>query len=536
MGKQLKRGIVVCLMIVLGLSAAPQPAKASDQDVLVMLDGQQLNFDVKPQLLQNRTFVPFRALLEAMGASVWWDPTNSTAYAEKDGVTIRMPIGSDRIFRNDSPIQMDATIQLVHDRTMIPLRFVSEALGADVTWKEAASTSPFTVTVKTKAVSVTGTPASIRVLNGDGKVSPQTVHTVESLVKSAKISEKISGDFGLPFTQPVRIYLAADSAGYRQILLSHAASGTEVDQLVQASAGIAYGNDIFIPVSDSNADKDLKNIIAHELTHVLLYQNGAGKMPSWINEGLAWREALKAEFEGYANVVYKGRKSELRNSILDAKQAGKLIGLLHDPKDTISVKPGYNVEIQDWLAVDYLINQYGFDKLFDYLSRVKRGDAEPFTRAFGVTEQNFEKNFTACLDSLLSRTDKGVKVSFKVAKPFAGDFLLTPKGKTNWRSFALEPSEYTILIDPDGTVSGINGTGLTQSTGSPENDVVYIGVVPGQDTKDHDKTVHVAGFAIKYGHGDYYLLNGWKTYTDHTTDYPETNFLYGVEIDNIEPL
>ena len=59
----------------------------------VFVDGKQVKFDVKPFATNNRTLVPMRAIFEALGAEVTWDHTTKTAIAKKDRIVVKVQIG-----------------------------------------------------------------------------------------------------------------------------------------------------------------------------------------------------------------------------------------------------------------------------------------------------------------------------------------------------------------------------------------------------------------------------------------------------------
>lgn len=80
--------------------------------------------------------VLFRTIFEAFGADVKWDDKNKVAIGIKDGVTIELTIGSSKAIKNKEVINLDVPAQIIDERTMVPLRFVSESLGATVGWDE----------------------------------------------------------------------------------------------------------------------------------------------------------------------------------------------------------------------------------------------------------------------------------------------------------------------------------------------------------------------------------------------------------------
>ncbi len=105
----------------------------------VYLNGNRLTFpDVEPMIVNSRTLVPMRAIFEAMGAEVSWIPSTRTVVGVgKDQTMIVLPVGSTTATVNDKTITLDVPAQIVRDRTMVPLRFVGESLGATVAWEAA---------------------------------------------------------------------------------------------------------------------------------------------------------------------------------------------------------------------------------------------------------------------------------------------------------------------------------------------------------------------------------------------------------------
>lgn len=83
----------------------------------------------------DRTMVPVRFVAESLGADVGWEADTQTVVITKDSTTIRLPIGSSTYTVNGVEKQMDTAAVLPdHGRTMVPVRFVAEALGKSVAW------------------------------------------------------------------------------------------------------------------------------------------------------------------------------------------------------------------------------------------------------------------------------------------------------------------------------------------------------------------------------------------------------------------
>ena len=115
----------------------------------VVLDGQQLAFDVPPTIENGRTLVPFRTVFEAFGANVDWDSQTNSVLASKSDIGINLVIGKNTAYVNEKAVQLDVPPKIVNGRTLVPLRFVGESLGANVDWDGATKTVIITTGEKT---------------------------------------------------------------------------------------------------------------------------------------------------------------------------------------------------------------------------------------------------------------------------------------------------------------------------------------------------------------------------------------------------
>ncbi len=106
--------------------------KAGDA-IRVVLDGQMLQFDVPPVIENDRTLVPLRVIFEALGADVEWNGETQTVTAKRSDTEIKLIIGGEA-YVNGQAVELDVPAKIIEDRTLVPLRFVSEALGCQVDW------------------------------------------------------------------------------------------------------------------------------------------------------------------------------------------------------------------------------------------------------------------------------------------------------------------------------------------------------------------------------------------------------------------
>jgi len=101
----------------------------------VYMDDRRLFFDVPPVMEKGRVLVPMRRIFEAFQAGVNWDEETKTITATKDSNTIVLIAGKQEALINGNVYHLDVPASVVEGRVMVPLRFISKALGAEVTWQ-----------------------------------------------------------------------------------------------------------------------------------------------------------------------------------------------------------------------------------------------------------------------------------------------------------------------------------------------------------------------------------------------------------------
>ena len=132
-----KNILATALSVVLlaGLSTATQAQSAG---VTIVVNGQTVNFDQPPLERAGRVFVPLRGVFERLGASVVY--ASGQINATGNGRNISLHIGSNQASVNGAPVTVDVAPFLVGARTLVPLRFVAQALGATVDYNNGNRT------------------------------------------------------------------------------------------------------------------------------------------------------------------------------------------------------------------------------------------------------------------------------------------------------------------------------------------------------------------------------------------------------------
>ena len=142
--------------------AGALPATAQPQMITVVVNGEQVGFDQPPVERSGRVFVPLRGVFERLGASVVYD--NGVINATGRGHIVSLHIGSSTAIVDGSQQVLDVAPFLVGSRTLIPLRFVSQALGANVDWAE--NTNTVTISLAGPAPPATVTVVNLHPANG----------------------------------------------------------------------------------------------------------------------------------------------------------------------------------------------------------------------------------------------------------------------------------------------------------------------------------------------------------------------------------
>jgi len=225
----------VCVSAALLGSAPPAAAQIS-----VEVNGQPVRFEaVAAQKIGGRVFIPLRAVSEALGAEIEWNPISRVVRGRKGEREFSLPIGSASATVNGAPVRLDQPAQIAFGTTMVPLRFVAEALGAEVEWNAAEQR----VLIASEAGS--GTPAESRITGQVVSVRPvDNLITVK--VRGVRQTFRVDRDTiilrGPQGERGTAVELVELQPGDEARLRVNATSGT-VEVVEAVSVGVARGTD-----------------------------------------------------------------------------------------------------------------------------------------------------------------------------------------------------------------------------------------------------------------------------------------------------
>jgi len=97
----------------------------------------EYTLDCPPYIEAGRTMVPLRFIGEAIGAEFTWDNTNKIVTYKKGSTVVELKVGVKKMSVNGVEKSLDVAAALKNNRTMVPVRVITEALGAKVSWVSA---------------------------------------------------------------------------------------------------------------------------------------------------------------------------------------------------------------------------------------------------------------------------------------------------------------------------------------------------------------------------------------------------------------
>ncbi|MGO4886928.1 stalk domain-containing protein [Anaerobacillus sp. MEB173] len=117
-----------------------QPKQPELIPIKVMINNELQSYSQSPFILNGTSMVPLRGIFEKLGATVRWNQETKTITATKDGTNITLVVGSNEAKVNDQTINVSVPAQVRTGTTYVPVRFISESLGARVQWKKDENT------------------------------------------------------------------------------------------------------------------------------------------------------------------------------------------------------------------------------------------------------------------------------------------------------------------------------------------------------------------------------------------------------------
>jgi hypothetical protein len=144
--------LLLCGFILSSIFLSPAIA-GSETAIKLIVNGQTIEPDVPPQLINNRTMVPVRFVAEAMGLAVNYQSYESTVIVSRGDDVVQLVVNG-KAYKNGVEIPLDVPATIIDNRTLVPVRFIGETFGAMVSWDAASRT--ITITQGSTGVMING--------------------------------------------------------------------------------------------------------------------------------------------------------------------------------------------------------------------------------------------------------------------------------------------------------------------------------------------------------------------------------------------
>jgi len=154
------------------------------QKITVKVDGKIINFDVEPYIDNGRTMVPIRFISEALGAKVDWNDTYKLVTITLGDMKVEQKIGKTVAIVNGQEVNFDVPAVIKNGRTMVPVRFVSEALEANVEWEATTRTVIITTKKPEPVITPMPTPSNTSIVNEEYKELADMIRKVIELERN----------------------------------------------------------------------------------------------------------------------------------------------------------------------------------------------------------------------------------------------------------------------------------------------------------------------------------------------------------------
>ena len=212
-----RKSLITCALLAIAMLVCMIPAiYASAANISVIVDGKALATNPAPFIQSGRVLVPMADIFDALGATVSWDASTQTVTGIKGDTSVILTIGSSTATIGEEEDNLDVPAQIVDGHTVVPLRFVSEALGAQVSWDAGLGQVIINSAVTSAGGALPTTLSGNLIEDGSTSVQPLAQELATSfMAKYPNVHVTINGGgsgVGIADAEAGKVDIGADSA------------------------------------------------------------------------------------------------------------------------------------------------------------------------------------------------------------------------------------------------------------------------------------------------------------------------------------
>ncbi len=311
----------------------------SNDAIRVLVEGKHISFDVEPKVVNGRTIVPLRAIFEALGADVNWNDRTKTVIAKHGSDVITIKIGSKKAYLNYEVIDLDVPAVIYEGRTLVPVRFISESFGYGVQWDGSTRT----VSINSKDFTPT-----IRT-NPTFKTVP-TPESTPTSIKAANFNGNIDRLMGVSLSDITDIFGQPDRIDLSRYGFDWYIYNSDYTKYIQIGIknGVVVGvytNSIHYSVWDGikvlSGKSSVNDLLGTPLTYIQ-----KGRVRYTINSS-GGQEVFDVDGKYFATVFYDTQNNNKVSAVLliDREEEMSLAGYYGKPSEKL--RQSYEREIFD---------------------------------------------------------------------------------------------------------------------------------------------------------------------------------------------
>lgn len=363
----------------------------SDTQINILYNDSVIQYqDVKPVNTDGRVMIPFRVVLESMGATVEYDDSQRLVTAKKDDIEIKFTLMDDTIYVNkngeESTVKMDTPMIIVEDRTLVPIRFMSEALGMQVGWD--------------------GDTETVLVMDYDDYFE-EFENVIPNLIKTAQLGQNTKYNsenmtFNVDFdtidvSQPISLDFGGELNGVYDDSVKSIDSSYDITYNGET---VSFNMDLILDGTDAYIKTDLIEKIAEKTT------DASVKAAALLFEGDTW---YKIDIKKVMDSLPIG---ESNKKIIEAAMlSGNSDDIIELLKNSISTEGDADFDEVMMLAMQL----DAYEEIDKYIEVTEKENGE-----YSVLIDISEQEFSDILKAITGVSDDSIKISLKANSDYDG--------------------------------------------------------------------------------------------------------------------
>lgn len=353
-------------------------------------------------------------------------------------------------------------------------------------------------------------PAVKIVTYGTGIPSSEVTH-IQNLLNRVNAIQRIRDFLGIRMNHTATIVLVKNASDYQAELRQLGVSSSDASSLSEDSNGFTLGSTVVIPLFQNPTDVDLANVLTHELTHVDINQH-ISNIPSWMNEGMAVYMGMNGQKAVENPVDFASDEKQDAEDILQVVQSNQLVPLTGSEAAILSGQETYDYELQDWLAVCYLIAHYGKSSIQTLVRHLESENPnQAFYDTYGETVSAFNAQFTKSLKQSANVANAGASLEITISPTYHGEIFVQPANQAVGHGFRAEPGTHHVTVTASGQVqTDLPPVGTKKSKIPATPGTMYVSLLPQRFGDVDGQKLLDAEMEIQIQNGLYTFENAWE--------------------------